>query len=120
MVDGGGVTDKRIEVYTRAIQKKSRYMLGLVVGIVFAAVGFFISEVIVVGALFIVVISVANLAAINHAEKRLDTLSSLNRPSAQRTVPKMATEKTPTKECRHCGKEIGQNSKFCEECGKKQ
>jgi hypothetical protein len=120
MSDGGRAADKRVEVYTKAIRKKSRYMLGLVVGIIFVAVGFFISEVIVFGGLFIVIISIANLAAVNHAEKRLEMISAANGISMQRSAPRRTPEKTASKECRHCGKKIGLNSIFCEECGEKQ
>jgi len=120
MSEGERAADKRVEVYRRAIQKKSRYMLGLVVGIIFIAIGFFINEVIVFGGLFIVIISFANLAAVNHAEKRLEMMSPVKGTSTQQSTPRKTPAVAATKVCRHCGKKIGLNSIFCEECGEKQ
>ena len=117
-MDSQTVDERRAEAYRRAAAKKHRYELGIVVGVVFSAVGAFVSEVVVFGGIIVIAISAANLWASVTAEKRLRSMDRAA-PAPARPGPKPARE-VEMKNCSNCGKRIPVESNFCERCGKKQ
>jgi len=119
MGNGYSASDRKLEVYRRAVKKKPRYILGIIVGIVFIGLGIFSNEFVIFGGAIVLGISIVNLAACNYAEKQL------LRMEAEAKSPRTSPEKKKTvnieeKDCPHCGGRIPASSKFCEKCGKRQ
>jgi len=120
MDNRNSIAARKYEVYKRAATKKSRYIIGLLIGLIFIVVGMIISnEIVIFGGILVAAISLLNLVACRYAEKQLSIIEQEGALPAPRSEAKPSPP-VKTKVCIHCGKLIAASSRFCEECGKKQ